>query len=96
MIRHIVMYKFVDKKEGIVEKTKEVLYSMKGIVPEVIDIEAGGDFLGSERSFDFVLVVTLKGKEALASYQKNDYHVGVVKKYMHSIMKESHSVDYEI
>lgn len=96
MIKHIVMYKFIEKKEGIIEKTKEILYSMNGIVPEVIDIEAGGDFLNSERSFDFVLVVTLKDRDALVRYQKNDYHVGVVKKYMHSIMKESHSVDYEI
>lgn len=96
MVKHVVIYKVISKSENTIDKMKEVLYSMKGRVPEVLDIEVGGDFLCSIRSCDLVLVVTLKDREALNSYQENDYHVNVVKKYMQSVVKESHSVDYEI
>ena len=96
MVKHIVIYKFNNKSQDIINKTKEILFSMKGVVPEVVDIEAGDDFLCSGRSCDFALVVTLENREALKRYQENDYHVNVVKKYMHSVMKESQSVDYEI
>ncbi|HQC55051.1 MAG TPA: Dabb family protein [Clostridia bacterium] len=95
MIRHIVIYKFHNRTDEIVKKTKEVLYSMKGKVPQVIDMECGEDFLGSPRSFDFFLSVTLKDRQALADYQVDKYHVDVVKKHMHSVMKESASVDSE-
>lgn len=95
MIRHLVMYKFHERTDEIVEKTKEVLYSMKGNVPQVIDIECGEDYLGSHRSFDFYLLVTVKDRKALEDYQVDKYHVDVVKAHMHKVMKASCSVDCE-
>ena len=94
MIKHIVFFKI---KEGeSVEEAKKVLLSMKGIVPEIVELEVGTDFLHSARSFDLALTVTVKDKKALDNYQKNEYHCGVVKPHMHRVRCDSAAVDYEI
>ena len=94
MIKHIVCFKL---KEGeSKEKAKEVLLSMKGKVPTVLDIEVGTDFLGSARSYDVILQVVLQDRNALDEYQKDEYHCSVVKKYMHEHVERSVAVDYEI
>ena len=94
MIKHVVCFKL---KEGeSVDKAVEVLSSMKGNVPQIIDIEVGKDFLKSERSYDIILTVTLKDENALNDYQKDPYHCGVVKPHMHSVRTGSVAVDYYI
>lgn len=94
MIKHIVCFKL---KEGTdVEKTKEILLSMKGKVPEIKDIEVGVDFLHSERSYDIILQITLENEEALTDYQNDEYHCSVVKKHMHAVRTGSIAVDYEL
>ncbi len=94
MVKHVVCFKLKDRK--LSEKAKEVLLSMKGKVPEILDIEVGCDFLGSERSYDVMLTVILKDKEALNSYQEDPYHCQVVKTFMHSVRESSIAIDYEI
>ena len=94
MIKHIVCFKL---KEGTdVEKTKELLLSMKGKVPEIKDIEVGVDFLHSARSYDIILQVTLENEAALTDYQNDEYHCSVVKKHMHAVRTGSIAVDYEL
>ncbi len=94
MIKHIVCFKL---KEGTdVEKTKEILLSMKGKVPEIKDIEVGVDFLHSERSYDIILQITLENEAALNDYQNDEYHCSVVKKHMHAVRTGSIAVDYEL
>ena len=94
MIKHIVCFK---SKEGTdVEKTKEILLSMKGKVPEIKDIEVGVDFLHSERSYDIILQITLENEAALNDYQNDEYHCSVVKKHMHAVRTGSIAVDYEL
>ena len=94
MIKHIVCFKL--KKGKSVKEAADILRSMKGRVPTVIDLEVGEDFLHSERSFDIILQVTLKDKEALELYQQDTYHCEVVKKHMHAVRESSIAVDYEI
>jgi hypothetical protein len=92
MIKHVVCFKL---KEGeSVDKAVEVLRSMKGNVPEIIEIEVGKDFLKSSRSYDIILTVTLKDEKALEDYQKDAYHCGVVKPHMHAVRTASVAVDY--
>ena len=94
MIKHIVCFK---SKEGTdVEKTKEILLSMKGKVAEIKDIEVGVDFLHSERSYDIILQITLENEAALNDYQNDEYHCSVVKKHMHAVRTGSIAVDYEL
>ena len=94
MIKHIVCFKLKNREDSL--KAKEVLLSMKGNVPQIIDIEVGVDFLHSERSYDVMLTVLLKDKTDLENYQNDPYHCTVVKTYMHSVRESSIAVDYEI
>ncbi len=93
MIKHIVCFKM--QKEETIDKAIEILSSMKGKVPQIVEIEVGKDFLHSARSYDIILQVTLKNKEDLDAYQKDTYHCDVVKTYMHANVASSIAIDYE-
>lgn len=94
MIKHVVCFKLKDKKD--IDKAVKTLLSMKGKVPTAIEIEVGKDFLGSARSFDIFLSVIVKDRTSLEEYQKDEYHVSVVKKFMHQVVEKSVAVDFEI
>ncbi len=94
MIKHIVCFKLNEGES--VQKAKEVLLSMKGKVPMLIDIEVGTDLLHSARSYDVILQVALKDMQTLEEYQQDRYHVDVVKKHMHAVVKNSVAIDYEL
>ena len=94
MIKHIVCFKMKDP--STVDKAIEILKSMEGKVPQIIEIEVGKDFLHSARSFDIILQVTLLDKASLDDYQQDDYHCSVVKEYMHANVEKSVAIDYEI
>ena len=94
MIKHVVCFKLNDGESP--EKAKEVLLSMQGNVPMLKGIEVGVDCLHSARSYDVILSVILDDMTALADYQKDPYHVDVVKKHMHAVTKTSVAVDFEI
>lgn len=96
MIKHIVCFKLTDNSEEKKKEAAERLLSMKGNVDLIRDIEAGTDFLGSERSFDVILQVVLDDEKALDLYQKDDYHCNYVKTYMHSVAERSVAIDYYI
>lgn len=96
MIKHIVCFKLAEPTEENCKKAKEVLMSMKGNVPTVIDIEVGLDFLHSQRSYDIILQVTLESRDVLDTYQNDPYHVDVVKKHMHAVCASSIAVDYDL
>lgn len=96
MIKHIVCFKLIDNSVSAKEETRDVLLSMKGKVPQIVDIEVGMDFLSSPRSYDIILQVTLQSRQALDAYQADEYHCSVVKKYMHAHISSSVAVDYFI
>ncbi len=96
MIKHIVCFKLKDNSEEMLNKTRLILMSMKDNVPMIKDIEVGVDFLHSPRSYDIFLAVTLDSREALDEYQKDTYHVEVVKKHMHQVMESSVALDFDI
>lgn len=95
MVKHIVCFKLLDNSPEKCLEAKEVFMSMKGKVPQVKDINVGIDFLGSERSYDIILEVILEDRKALEEYQKDPYHAGYVKEYIHPRRRGSISVDYE-
>lgn len=96
MMKHVVCFKLKDPNETILKETKELLLTMKGIIPEVVDVNVGLDFLHSDRSFDILLEVTLNCKEDLDVYQVSDYHANVILKHMKAIIERSIAVDYEL
>ncbi len=94
MIKHIVCFKMKDSSN--VDKAIKILKSMKGVVPQIREIEVGKDFLHSTRSYDIILQVTVENTEELSAYQKDEYHCSVVKDFMHANVASSVAVDYEI
>lgn len=96
MIKHIVCFKLKDNSPEKKQEAADRLLSMKGRVDLIKDIEVGVDFLGSERSYDIILQVTLENEEALEAYQNDEYHCSYVKTYMHEVRAASVAVDYVI
>lgn len=96
MIKHVVCFRLADNSDEKKAEAKKILLSMDGNVPSLRGIEVGTDFLGSARSYDVILIVTLDDAAALDEYQRDEYHCFVVKKYMHAHVSSSVAVDYEI
>ncbi|MCM1113984.1 MAG: Dabb family protein [Clostridium sp.] len=96
MIKHIVCFKLKENSEEMCTKTADILKSMKGNVPQLMDIEVGIDFLHSPRSYDIILQVTLENADKLNEYQNDPYHCNIVKKHMHAVMESSVAIDYTI
>jgi hypothetical protein len=95
MIIHAVLYKLKDNCGGERQKMIETFLSMKGKIPDLLDITAGADYLGSERSFDVALICKFADCEGLEKYREHPVHLPV-KKYVHGITERSHSVDFEL
>ena len=96
MIKHIVCFKLHDSSDEQKNAAKDILSSMKGKVPQILAMEVGTDFLGSPRSYDVILQVTLADRDALDAYQADTYHCDVVKAYMHKNAASSVAIDYMI
>ena len=92
MVRHIICFKLCEGESA--EKAKAVLMSMKGKVSCIQEIEVGIDELHSARSYDVFLSVVMADMDALDAYQKDPYHVEVVKKYMKKVAIDSAVIDY--
>ena len=78
MVKHVLMIKLKDNSKEQCEKLRDLFMTMKGRVPQALDVEAGADFLHSERSFDVCLTVTLESPEALEESPKDPYHCNTV------------------
>lgn len=83
-----------DKSEESCRAAAEVLESMRGRVPQILEMHVGIDFLHSQRSCDVVLEVVVQDHAALEAYQNDAYHCRTVKPYMHQVRTGSVSADY--
>lgn len=96
MIKHCLCVKLKNNSESEKQKVKELFLSMKGKVPQVKDIEVGVDFLGSERSYDVILIVTMDSAAELEAYQLDEYHCQTVKTYIAQVREAAVAVDFEV
>lgn len=95
MIRHIVCFWLKDKSQENIDLTVKKLRSMTGKIEGMVSLEAGGDFLHSERSCDICLSTLFESKEALAAYRTHPVHLPV-QKHMHAVRESSVSADFEV
>jgi len=93
MVKHIVLFKLKD--QGDRERALAAMRGMRGKIDGLLDLEAGADFLSSERSYDIALICTLRDRAALDYYQEHPAHQPV-KKLMHEIRVSSVAADYEV
>lgn len=94
MITHVVMFKLTDRSTENVKKAADVLTSMKGKIPFLLQIEAGINVVHSGRSYDIVLLAKFATLEDQDAYQVHPVHQEV-QKYMKSVSESVISVDYE-
>ena len=94
MIIHIVMFKFKNRSEEIIEKAKDMLLNMEGKIKELKHIEVGRDITHSDRSYDVALLTKFESAEDLKAYQINPLHVEVAE-YLVSASESIVAVDYE-
>ena len=95
MIRHIVLFKIKEEFKAEIPDMVERFYAMKGKIEGMVSLEAGADFLHSERSYDLALITEFETREAFDAYQTHPVHMPV-KKRMHEVRSASVACDYEI
>ena len=95
MIRHIVMFKIKDEFKNEIPQLVKNFYGMKGKIEGMVSLEAGADFLQSDRSYDVALITEFVSREALEAYQTHPVHLPV-KKRMGEVRISSVACDYEI
>ncbi|MBR1748085.1 MAG: Dabb family protein [Clostridia bacterium] len=96
MIKHVICFKLKEGAEESRKQVREVLAGMEGRVPQIRDVAVHLDELRSPRSFDVILEVLVDSWEALESYQKDEYHCEVVKKYLNTVVERSVAMDFEV
>lgn len=94
MITHIVFFKLKDRSEENIQRTREVLASMEGKIPQLRSLEVGVDVVRSERSYDLALVAKFDSMEDLQIYNDHPVHQEVIR-YIAEVKDVSVAVDYE-
>ena len=95
MIRHIVMFQIKEEYRDEIPQRIRNFYGKKEKIEGMISLEAGADFLHSERSYDLALITEFDSREAFDAYQNHPIHLPV-KKRMHEVRSASVACDYEI
>lgn len=95
MLKHVLLIKLKDDCKDKAGELQKLFMTMKGRVPQALDVEAGVDVLHSQRSYDVCLIVTLADRAALDAYQLDPYHCGEVKPFVASIRQTAAAVDFE-
>ena len=100
MLKHIVMWRFVDGAEGKSKEEhalwmKEHLEALVGVVPQIRTLEVGINCCQSETSYDAVLISTFDNKEAMEQYKVHPAHVAV-SEYCKKVRESRVDIDYII
>ena len=95
MIRHIVLFKIKEEFKSEIPQLVKNFYGMLGKVDGLLQLEAGGDILHSDRSYDLALITVFRDRDAFDGYQTHPAHLPV-KKRMHEVRSASVACDYEI
>ena len=92
MVKHIVLYRLKDVSDA--DEMIQRFLSMRGKIEVLDSLVAGKDIVRSERAYDVALVCDFKSKKDLEVYAEHPVHLPV-KKFVHSVIVEAHSVDFE-
>ena len=82
MIRHIVMWKFVDNGEGmtkaeIMQKISKELKALVGKIDVINGLEVGASVTSGDMIYDMGLIVTVDNLNDLKTYATHPEHVKV-------------------
>ena len=94
MVKHIVMFKLMNKNKTNTEKVVNALKNLDGNINVLRSVEIGVNFTESERSYDVVLTTEFIDREGLEIYGSHPKHLPVVET-VRSLCSASVIVDYE-
>ncbi|GIQ68143.1 Dabb family protein [Xylanibacillus composti] len=94
MLTHIVFFKLKNREQDNIRHVRDTLLSMKGRIPELLELEVGADIVRSARSFDLALVSKFKNLDAMQAYQVHPVHQEIIA-FMREQTESSAAVDYE-
>lgn len=82
MIRHVVMWKFSPSAEGKstlenMEHIREMLFRLRPLIPEIKRMEIGFDILGTDMSYDMLLLTEFDSIADLENYKNHPEHLKV-------------------
>jgi heme-degrading monooxygenase HmoA len=100
MIKHIVLFKLLEKAEGVgrkenAEQIKRLLDGLPSKIPEIKGYEVGINIFESERAYDIALISVFESKEDLEKYIAHPEHQKAVE-FIKVRRQSGISVDYEI
>jgi hypothetical protein len=100
MIKHIVMFKLLEKAESASREENAVLIhkmlcELPGKIPEIKFYEVGINIIESERAYDMVIISEFESMAALETYLKHPEHIKAVG-FIAKRRADSKSVDYEV
>ena len=100
MLKHIVMWRFVEGAECKSRKEnaqwmKEHLEALVGVVPEIRSMEVGVNCYPGETAYDAVLISTFDDVDAMNRYKVHPAHVAVAE-YCKKVRESRVDIDYEI
>lgn len=100
MIKHIVMWKFMDHAEGRskqdnLDYVRDRLMTLPAIIPELKSIEIGQDIGIGRDPFDMALVTTFEDAAALERYQQHPEHKKI-SAYVSKVRTDRACVDFAI
>ena len=94
MVKHIVMFKLLEKNKTNIEKVVNALKSLEGNIDVLRSLEIGVNFTESDRNYDVVLTTEFGNREGLSIYRPHPKHLPVVET-IRSLCTGSVAVDYE-
>ncbi|GGJ32897.1 MULTISPECIES: Dabb family protein [Paenibacillus] len=94
MIKHIVLFKFKNPSEEIINNVITGLRALEGKVETLRSIQVGVDVIRSERSYDVALVSDFDSLDDLQAYQVHPDHVQIAE-YIATVKESTIAVDYE-
>ena len=75
MVTHIVLFRFGSSEDAA--EARRLLLTLEGRIPGMLGIEAGLDYVKSERSYDLGLITRHESREALEVYRTHPIHLEV-------------------
>ena len=98
MVKHLVFWKMKEmpaqQREKAIGEIKAGFEALQGVIPGLLRIEFGVDFLRSAQSSDFALYCELESRSALDAYQAHPAHQAMVP-MVREVTVERRVVDYD-
>lgn len=94
MLRHVVLFKLLNRDAENVKKVAQVLKGLENKIDLLKSLEVGIDIMKLDRSYDIAFIASVSNQEDLQRYQNHEAHIPV-KKYMGEVCQSIVSVDYE-